>query len=426
MVHGLKKINKEAFDILVILSKLAHKKGARLYLIGGSVRDIILGTNSNIDLDIVVEDDAISFAEHVASHFKCEIKKHETFRTATVFVPNHKVDFATARNEEYKKPGALPTVSVSHLKDDMARRDFTINTMAVDLNEKTFGELIDICGGQKDLKSKVLRALHDASFTDDATRILRGIRFENRFGFKFESHTLKLAKDAIKKRALLNIHPHRLYDEMKLILDEPDPVKCLKRVDDICGFDFLSNEIKFDKDDVLLLRRIAKVLKTYRAKILDKRKITEWLVYFSVLTYKLPKRTLSSMLKLYGFKKGEELILLSINKHLKAMAKLKKLSTPSKIFKILDLFSYEAILFFLAYYYEDKNIAGNIQLFLEELSGIKVMVRGSDLIRLNIVPVRIYGKLLEALLYAKIDKRLKDKSAEISEIMKIYKKLGIQ
>jgi tRNA nucleotidyltransferase (CCA-adding enzyme) len=140
------------------------------------------------------------------------------FATCTLTLKNKlKVDFATARRETYEHPAALPKIEPSSLKDDLARRDFTINAMAMSLNKKDFGRLIDFFGGKKDLVKGIIRAMHDESFIDDPTRIFRAVRFEERFGFAIDKHTLKLIESAIKKGMLAKLSKYRIEKELKLM-----------------------------------------------------------------------------------------------------------------------------------------------------------------------------------------------------------------
>ena len=175
-----KKIN----DLFKEFGKVADTLGYDVYLVGGLVRDVLL-KRENLDVDIVVEGDGIRFAHAFAENIEVRVRSHRKFGTAVLIFPNgFKVDVASARMEYYESPAAPPIVETSSLKMDLFRRDFTINTLAVKLNESDSGILVDHFGGQKDIKEKVIRVLHNLSFVEDPTRVLRAIRFEQRFGFK--------------------------------------------------------------------------------------------------------------------------------------------------------------------------------------------------------------------------------------------------
>jgi tRNA nucleotidyltransferase (CCA-adding enzyme) len=166
------------------------------------VRDLFLRL-PNFDVDLVVEGDGIVLAQQLAERLGGKAKIHERFKTAVITLPDGlKVDVATARTEFYEFPAALPRVERASIKEDLYRRDFTINTLALALNPGNFAELIDYFGGRKDLEKGIIKILYNLSFVEDPTRILRAIRFEQRYKFTIEEDTLKFARDAIARRLL--------------------------------------------------------------------------------------------------------------------------------------------------------------------------------------------------------------------------------
>ena len=195
----ISKLMKERFperiqDLLMEFGRVGDELGYSVYAVGGFVRDLLMRVE-NFDVDIVVEGDGIRFAEEFEKRFPCRIRTHKKFGTAIILFPDGlKVDVATARLEVYDFPAALPTVESGSIKMDLYRRDFTINTLAIQLNPKAFGELIDFFGGVKDIKEKVIRVLHNLSFVEDPTRVFRAIRFEQRLGFQIGKHTQNLMK----------------------------------------------------------------------------------------------------------------------------------------------------------------------------------------------------------------------------------------
>ena len=235
MVGLLSKLDKKLFKIVADSGRIADQLGFRAYLVGGPVRDLIL-KRSHVDLDIMVEGNAIRLAEDlVATHRGAKIVRHQAFKTATVELPDGQmVDFATARKETYKKGGAFPKVVPSDIKEDLFRRDFTINAMAIIINPRHRGKLIDAFDGMKDLRAQRIRILHENSFLDDPTRIVRAARFKARFGFGMERGTLKILKEAIRAGALDTIKPQRYAKEFNKILKEKksqEAIKCLKAWD---------------------------------------------------------------------------------------------------------------------------------------------------------------------------------------------------
>jgi tRNA nucleotidyltransferase (CCA-adding enzyme) len=208
--------------------ELAEKEQQRLYLVGGVVRDILLRRVS-LDFDLVVEGDAIAFARKLARANRAIITTHPRFGTAKLQWHHRDIDVATARAESYAAPGALPKVRPGTISDDLARRDFTINAMAVELNPRHCGELLDPHGGKTDLKAKFIRVLHDKSFTDDATRIWRALRYEQRLEFRIEPATLKALKRDIDM--LGTVSGTRIRHELERILEDELPESILQRAD---------------------------------------------------------------------------------------------------------------------------------------------------------------------------------------------------
>ena len=196
-----------------------------VYLVGGAVRDVLLGEQS-LDLDVMVEGDAIALARELARALGGRSHPHEKFQTAVVKATDEhgheiRVDLATARTEFYGAPGALPEVERSTLRHDLARRDFTINAMATSLRPDDLGATYDFFGGYRDLQRGTVRVLHNLSFVEDPTRLLRAIRYEARLGFRMDAHTLSLARGCIDMRLVGDLSSARLRDELLDLLAEP-------------------------------------------------------------------------------------------------------------------------------------------------------------------------------------------------------------
>lgn len=198
-------LSEEVYEILRIAGTLAEEMELGAYLVGGTVRDLLMRRPSP-DIDIVVEGDGIAFAHELAKKIDGKVTPHPRFATAKILkeikkdgeIKRFYIDIATARTEYYESPAALPKVETSSIKKDLYRRDFTINALAVKLNTKDFGLLIDFFGGQRDIKDKKIRVLHNLSFVEDPTRAIRAIRFSEKLGFKISKHTENLIKLAVK------------------------------------------------------------------------------------------------------------------------------------------------------------------------------------------------------------------------------------
>jgi tRNA nucleotidyltransferase (CCA-adding enzyme) len=194
---------------------------APAYLVGGAVRDLLRGADA-VDLDVAVEGDARAVARALADRLRGEAREHERFGTATVQADELSVDLATTRREDYPEPGALPEVEEAGLDEDLARRDFTINAMALGLSGDDLGHLYDPRTGLADLEEGVVRVLHERSFADDPTRLLRALRYEARLRYRMEPDTERLARDAAAEGGLRAVSGARVRDELMDLLAEPE------------------------------------------------------------------------------------------------------------------------------------------------------------------------------------------------------------
>jgi len=215
--HHLKKYIKALFEI-------EKQLGCRIFFVGGYVRDLILHTDSK-DIDFCVEGNGIDVARAVHKQIGGDLTVYKKFLTSSLKLKNSFIlDFATARTETYPAPASMPVVKPAKLKDDLYRRDFTINAIALPLLPTSLFPipdlLIDPCGGYSDIKNKLIRVLHKKSFIDDPTRILRAIRYSVRFGFKSEKNTAKWMEQAIKDDLLNFVSAPRLRDEFIKALEE--------------------------------------------------------------------------------------------------------------------------------------------------------------------------------------------------------------
>ena len=227
----IKKLHNEVQNYIAAIEETAGELNTEVYLVGGPLRDLLLKRNT-IDVDIAVKNDGIQFAALLANNLRAPLTMHKERLTATIVMPgNLHIDVATMRTETYDNPGALPRVQpASDIVQDLARRDFTINAMAVRLNTKSKQEeIIDPFKGYADLESSVIRFLHVKSFIDDPTRIFRAIRFETRLGFTIEDQTLKHLKTALSNNALKTISGQRCIKEINLYLAEENPFPVIKR-----------------------------------------------------------------------------------------------------------------------------------------------------------------------------------------------------
>jgi tRNA nucleotidyltransferase (CCA-adding enzyme) len=376
----------------------------------------------NFDLDIVVEGDAIILAQILAKEFRGHLVRHRRFGTATVVLPeNLKIDLATARSEYYERPAALPTVKFGTLKDDLYRRDFTINAMAVRLNRNRFGELIDFFAGQEDLIHKRIRILHNLSFVEDPTRIFRAIRFEQRYNFKIDKHTQDLIKKAVGLKMFERVQKQRIREELILLLSEKEPKRLIKRMAQLHQLSFLHPKIKLNKTLIDLLQRIEEKLIWFNSHLPQKRSLDKWLVYliaiFDQLNYKQTQDTCHK----FVFNKGDVKRTLSYKRAspriLKVLSKKGALK-PSYIFKLLEPMSYEVILLNLAKS-KTRITEGRISDFFTKYNGMRLNITGKDLKRIGLESGPQFKEILNKALYEKIDGKLKSKEDELEFVRRL-------
>lgn len=422
MKRYLDKLPREIKNLIQLASGIASSNKMSAYLVGGCVRDLLLGVK-NLDLDIVVEEDGISFAEDFAKQTKAKLIRHRRFGTATVILESGlKVDIATARKEFYPQPASLPQVLSGTLKDDLYRRDFTVNAMAINITNRNFGSLIDLFNGENDLRNKKIRILHNLSFIDDPTRILRAIRFKERYNFKIESKTLGLLKEATRLKMLDRVEPQRLRDELILILKEEEPIKQIKRIQELAGFSFINPKLYVSKKSYKLLEAIKNQINWFKKVYPRRRKLNRWLIYFIGLTDSLDTNDIKSICKKFAFRKGEEKIIL--NSHRIGNRLIRQLCRdkikPSKIFKILQPLSYETVIFVKAKY-KNRYIKRHMENFLKIYNTIRLGISGKDLLRLGIAPGPHYQKILYKVLNAKLNGLVKTKEEELAKILRLVK-----
>jgi len=249
------RTEKRIVTMLRFLGAVGSELNMPTYIVGGFVRDLLLN-KQNLDLDIVVEGNANAFVETFKKYFNIKIVEHREFLASSMFFNDGlRIDVATARTEYYKKPAMLPEIEMSTIKKDLYRRDFSINAMAIKLNQEEFGILIDFFGSRKDLSNGVIRALHPLSFIEDPTRILRAVRFEQRFGFEIEVRTAELLKLCAAEGYLNRVTGQRLRDELIKTLQEPLPLKALRRLSSLGVTERLFPQSKFDRETDLMLDR---------------------------------------------------------------------------------------------------------------------------------------------------------------------------
>jgi tRNA nucleotidyltransferase (CCA-adding enzyme) len=426
----ISKLMKERFperlqNLLMEFGKVGDELGYSVYAVGGFVRDLLMRVE-NLDVDIVVEGDGIRFAEEFEKRVPCRIRTHKKFGTAIIlFSDDLKIDVATARWEVYDSPAALPTVESGSIKMDLYRRDFTINTLAIQLNPKAFGELIDFFGVVKDIKEKVIRVLHNLSFVEDPTRVFRAIRFEQRLGFQIGKHTQNLMKNAVRMGFMDRLSGGRVLSELILILQEENPIPALKRMRDFDLLRFLHPHLKFDEEVEALFERIHHVISWFELLFLEER-YERWLIYFYGLIDFLKDKEVEEICqrlsmnekdkrKVSDGKRQAEQVLLRIFNWINAGVRPKR----SEIYAILDPLLTETKLFMMA---KTTQMATRrfISLYFTQLKDTKTLLRGADLIQMGLKPGPSIKKRLADLLKARLDEQVVTRQDEMEFINRGY------
>jgi len=396
-----KQLPAELVNFMQLAGKVAASYGRSLYLVGGVVRDLLLG-RTNLDLDLVVEGDAIDLAQHLIEIKQGRMVTHARFHTAKLQWDKWSVDLATARSETYVRPGALPSVKPSSIEKDLFRRDFTINAMAIRLNPSHYGELIDLHGGSEDLEYKLIRVLHERSFVDDATRIWRGLRYEQRLNFHLEPNTLQLLQRDIPM--LDTISGDRIRYELECILQEEFPEKILRRAEELGVLAKVHPSLKGNG-------WLAK--KFEQARQLSSPSPPPVGLYLALMAYPLTNEASEHLISHLRLPKSLCQILrdtISLKTKLKSLADPEL--TPSRIYHLLHGYSPTAIT--ASSIAGESPIAGqHIQLFLNKLRYVKSTLTGNDLIRMGITPGPQIKEILNLLHEARLDGKVTNKQDEV-------------
>jgi len=234
--------------LIAAAREVADQLGASVYLVGGMVRDMLL-ERANEDVDLVVEGDGIAFAEALAEALDGRAHPHLPFLTAVITLPDGlRIDVASARTEFYRTPAALPEVATSLIRQDLYRRDFTINSLAVVLSGERYGELVDFFGGRMDIQRKEIRVLHSLSFIDDPTRALRAVRYSRRLGFTIAPDTRNLISTALEEGVFESLSGQRLRRELEILLAEPHPTPALALIADLGLLPAICPELRWSEE----------------------------------------------------------------------------------------------------------------------------------------------------------------------------------
>lgn len=414
---------------LLLMGQRAAATGVSLYLVGGAIRDLLLGAELSRDLDFVVVPDALAFAAEAVKFLGGKLKVFEHFGTASLFLEEGlRLDFATARREIYAAPAALPQVEeTGSLKSDLYRRDFTINTLACSLLPQSFGELYDFFEGRQDLRRGMIRTLYQLSFVDDPLRVLRAVRFEQRFGFQIEEGTLELIEKALRSRVLDRVSRRRLAREISLIYGERDPAALLIRLQELNILEFLYPRLSPGPETWQRLGRIGEALAWAEGREWSRPPEKE-LVYLSGLLMELEEQDRLAIIRRLGLSRDRAAAVLQGCSQ--APALLEELSgregaaaRPSLLVNRLDPLFPETILLLYALA-GNRVLRDHLRLYLESLRHVRPRLRGGALKELGLQPGPLFGEILDALRRAVLDGELRSYDEELDFVTSYLERLG--
>ncbi|MGD9359007.1 MAG: CBS domain-containing protein [Desulfobacterales bacterium] len=408
------RLSADLIKRLQQIGEVADDIGCEAFVVGGFVRDLFLYRQDE-DLDIVIEGEGIAFARKYAKLVGARIHTHEKFGTAVIIFPDgFKIDVASARMEYYKFPAALPVVEMSSIKLDLYRRDFTINTLAIQLNPDKFGTLIDFFAARKDIKEKIIRILHNLSFVEDPTRVFRAIRFEQRFEFTIGKLTAGLISNAVAMDFFRGLSGKRVFTELRLIMEEKNSVSAIMRLKDFDLLKVIHPSINLDKILIALLKSVKEVLSWHDLLFLDES-YKKWIVFFLVVINQCNAKRAQEICRRFELAPEYEKIFCVERfeaDRCGSWLERNQAVSNSVLYRKLSGFRTELILYMMAAA-RKQTVKKSISHFFTNLRRTSISLKGSDLKKMKLTPGPVYRQVLSAVLDAKLDGKLKTKEDEI-------------
>ena len=375
-----------------------------LYLVGGAIRDLLLrGELIELDLDLVTEGDASALAKEVAHQLQGELTTHPRFLTAEVVLGGMHLDFVTARGERYEEPASLPVVSPADLETDLARRDFSVNSMAVPLWPPGPGELIDPFAGRHDLERGQLRVLHERSFFDDPTRILRGVRIGARLDLHFTEHTADLARAAIGADAFAPLSATRLRHELILLLEDRQVELSLRRLEDLGFPAVVGRQTPFSDSDWQKLRRVLNLHEEWASDCFAREATRWWFVSLMSVSCEEDKSSREILAHRLGLDEQLSEILEGYPQNLHQVSGILSAAdvAPHDVCGALEGLQMEELALLAAT--EEGRVATWISRWMDELRYLGLMIDGTDLKRAGFSAGPEMGRALQSTLEARQD-----------------------
>jgi len=417
-----------ALALIRHISREARALGFVPYFVGGLVRDLLLGS-SIVDVDLVIEGDAIALARRLADDLGGRATTHKRFGTAKWLlsprvwqrvagdIPHESlppsVDFATARTEFYTHPTALPQVERSSIKQDLHRRDFTINTLAIRLDPDHWGELLDFYGGEADLQDNVIRVLHSLSFVDDPTRMLRAARLESRLGFHLDPRSEELIADGLP--LLKRVSGDRIRHELEQLFAEPEPERALHRLDELGVLTSIHPGLRYDK---WLETKWGAFRTDLQPKIWGLEQKDSFFLYLALLAYRLNGEELEELIARLKVKHddAEDLRLLPNLKN--SLPQLGRARRPSAVYHLLQHYP-ARVLAAVWVAAGRKRLRQRLLRYQTEWRLVETELGGDDLKEMGLKPGPLFGQLLSALRDARLNGKVSSREEEEAFLEKL-------
>ena len=415
-VLDLSNISPHIRRLLQEIGRFGEEVSQPVYVVGGFVRDLLIG-RENLDIDIVVEGDAIDFARQLAEAWEGQVQIHHQFKTATITrLDGSKFDFVSARNETYLSPGALPSVEYGTIMEDLHRRDFSINALAMRLQPDTFGELVDCTAGLRDLRAGRIRVLHERSFIDDPTRIFRAIRYESRYSFQIVKSDQKRIRDAINQGVLNLISGQRIRNEIDHILSEEAAPQMVNRLDEFDLFGTTHPTWKISPNFDALWRTAGQAIEWASTSLPNDPINTRTILWMTLLTAVDSIEVISSRLGLENELCAKLRAQTQLEHDLNALSISSK---PSEVYQLLNPYPPEPLIFTMMQPNQPDWRVERMSNYLTHLRSVQPLVTGDDLIQQGLKPSRAFSDLLWQAFAAQLD-------GKVSTTQEIYQFLDIE
>jgi len=412
---------QEARDAVLTIGRMADEVGLRSHVVGGFVRDMLLGV-PNLDMDVVIEGDGLAFALDVGERLGRRVRVHRRFGTAVlVWSRSLHIDITSARTEYYQRPGALPTVERSSLRQDLFRRDFSINAMAVCINPDPYGQITDPFGGLRDLERGVVRTLHSLSFVEDPTRVLRAARFEERFGFAIDAPTEALLRQAVEMGMLDEVSGARIREEVLDIVDEEHVAAPLERLRQLGALEHLLPE-GADASEALADVAAVEVAYAGLASAFERppRRRTALMTALAARSGRAAADHWCRWLR-FGREYAEPVVTTAERREA-VLSRLKdrRGMRASRLYFLLEALPAETLLYLWAT--AGEPVSARVEEYVRVLAPTRASISGADLIELGLEPGPAYSAILAQARADRLDGRAVGREAELANLKRLVRR----